>query len=51
MGPLDLAVFNAGTHQAVSVETFDPAPFRRLTVADLSDERRPGCYWPLTDPE
>lgn len=28
-----------------------PAPFRRLTVADLSDERRPGCYWPLTDPE
>jgi NAD(P)-dependent dehydrogenase (short-subunit alcohol dehydrogenase family) len=29
-GPLDLAVFNAGTHQPVSVEAFDTAPFRRL---------------------
>lgn len=30
MGPLDLSVFNAGTHEPVAVETFDPAPFRRL---------------------
>lgn len=30
IGPLDLAVFNAGTHAPVSVEAFDPAPFRRL---------------------
>jgi NAD(P)-dependent dehydrogenase (short-subunit alcohol dehydrogenase family) len=30
MGPLDLAVFNAGTHEPVAVEAFDPAPFRRL---------------------
>ncbi len=30
LGPLDLALFNAGTHQPVSVENFDPAPFRRL---------------------
>ena len=29
-GPLDLAVFNAGTHQPVNVEAFDAAPFRRL---------------------
>ncbi|HUZ72880.1 MAG TPA: SDR family NAD(P)-dependent oxidoreductase [Stellaceae bacterium] len=30
IGPLDLAVFNAGTHEPVSVESFTPAPFRRL---------------------
>ncbi len=30
LGPLDLAVFNAGTHEPVSVESFTPAPFRRL---------------------
>jgi NAD(P)-dependent dehydrogenase (short-subunit alcohol dehydrogenase family) len=30
LGPLDLAVFNAGTHHPVSVETFGPAPFRHL---------------------
>jgi short-subunit dehydrogenase len=30
LGPLDLAVFNAGTHHPVSVESFDPLPFRRL---------------------
>ncbi|HXQ50775.1 MAG TPA: SDR family NAD(P)-dependent oxidoreductase [Stellaceae bacterium] len=29
-GPLDLAVFNAGTHEPVAVENFDPVPFRRL---------------------
>jgi NAD(P)-dependent dehydrogenase (short-subunit alcohol dehydrogenase family) len=29
-GPLDLAVFNAGTHQPVNVEAFETAPFRRL---------------------
>ena len=30
LGPLDLAVFNAGTHHPVSVETFGPEPFRHL---------------------
>jgi len=30
LGPLDLAVFNAGTHAPVDLERFDPAPFRRL---------------------
>jgi NAD(P)-dependent dehydrogenase (short-subunit alcohol dehydrogenase family) len=30
LGPLDLAVFNAGTHAPVAVESFDPAPFRKL---------------------
>ena len=30
IGPLDLAVFNAGTHEPVELESFDPAPFRRL---------------------
>lgn len=29
-GPLDLAVFNAGTHEPVDVETFAPGPFSRL---------------------
>jgi NAD(P)-dependent dehydrogenase (short-subunit alcohol dehydrogenase family) len=30
LGPLDLAVFNAGTHHPVSVESFGPEPFRHL---------------------
>jgi NAD(P)-dependent dehydrogenase (short-subunit alcohol dehydrogenase family) len=30
IGPLDLAVFNAGTHAPVAVESFAPAPFRKL---------------------
>jgi short-subunit dehydrogenase len=30
LGPLDLAVFNAGTHEPVDVAAFDPGPFRRL---------------------
>lgn len=30
IGPLDLAVFNAGTHDPVAVDAFDPARFRRL---------------------
>ena len=29
-GLLDIAVFNAGTHEPVDVVTFDPAPFHRL---------------------
>lgn len=30
IGPLDLAIFNAGTHEPVAVESFDTGPFRRL---------------------
>jgi NAD(P)-dependent dehydrogenase (short-subunit alcohol dehydrogenase family) len=30
IGALDLAIFNAGTHEPVEIESFDPAPFRRL---------------------
>jgi short-subunit dehydrogenase len=30
LGLLDIAVFNAGTHEPVDVAAFDPAPFRRL---------------------
>jgi NAD(P)-dependent dehydrogenase (short-subunit alcohol dehydrogenase family) len=30
IGPLDLAIFNAGAHAPVGVESFDPAPYRRL---------------------
>jgi NAD(P)-dependent dehydrogenase (short-subunit alcohol dehydrogenase family) len=29
-GPLDLAVFNAGTHEPVDVASFSPGPFQRL---------------------
>lgn len=29
-GPLDLAVFNAGTHEPVDVASFTPGPFQRL---------------------
>ena len=29
-GPLDLAVFNAGTHAPVEIENFSAAPFRHL---------------------
>jgi NAD(P)-dependent dehydrogenase (short-subunit alcohol dehydrogenase family) len=30
LGPIDLAVFNAGTHAPVAIATFTAAPFRRL---------------------
>jgi NAD(P)-dependent dehydrogenase (short-subunit alcohol dehydrogenase family) len=30
LGPLDLAIFNAGTHEPVDIEQFSAAPFRRL---------------------
>jgi NAD(P)-dependent dehydrogenase (short-subunit alcohol dehydrogenase family) len=29
-GPLDLAIFNAGTHEPVDVASFSPGPFQRL---------------------
>ena len=29
-GPIDLAVFNAGTHAPISIAAFEAAPFRRL---------------------
>jgi NAD(P)-dependent dehydrogenase (short-subunit alcohol dehydrogenase family) len=30
IGALDLAIFNAGTHEPVALESFDAGPFRRL---------------------
>jgi short-subunit dehydrogenase len=35
IGPLDLAIFNAGTHEPVEPATFDAAPFRRLMEINL----------------
>jgi len=35
LGPLDLAVFNAGTHEPVDVVRFDPGPFQRLMAINF----------------